>query len=393
MAEEKETAQIEELTYSATQVEEMLNRAVTKAFNKLREVPAVDKAIDLTPEGTDHPETKDFGDWCIAVMRGDTKRLNKVYGSTKAELSEFSGEQGGYLVPPDYSREILRVATENAVVRPRARIIPMASREFNMPALDYTGSTADQPPSLGGMVATWTEEGGTKTETEPTFKTVKLVYHELSGYTVASNMLRMDAGPTLAAMLTSLFGQTIAWYEDFAFLQGNGVGKPLGVFNSACLLSEAAGANTCVISDLGNMLTKFLGMNPTSGVWVCHPTARAYLVALDDDSNVIWIPNARENLPMTLFGMPVIFSEKMPIFPAAAAAANKGGILLADFSYYLIGSRSGIQIDFSEHFKFDENKGTWRFVTYVDGQPWLQSAPYLADGSNQVSPFVTLSGA
>jgi len=29
----------------------------------------------------------------------------------------------------------------------------------------------------------------------------------------------------------------------------------------------------------------------------------------------------------------------------------------------------------------------------VDGQPWLQSAPYLADGTNQVSPFVTLKGA
>ena len=68
-------------------------------------------------------------------------------------------------------------------------------------------------------------------------------------------------------------------------------------------------------------------------------------------------------------------------------------MLLADFSYYLIGDRGGLQIDFSEHYKFINNQGTWRFTKYVDGQPWMSQAMYLADGSNQVSPFVSLSGA
>lgn len=395
MAEETQTAAAE--APPAVDVQAIVDQAVSKAIEALKALPAIERVFNTEPEGTDRPETKSFGDWCIAVHRGDTKRLQRVYGSTKDELSEISGGAGGYLVPAEYSREIMRLATEGAVVRPRARIIPMSSREWNVPALTYDGTTAGQPHSLGGVVATWTEEGGEKTETEPTFKTIKLVYHELSGYTVATNMLRQDAGATLSALLTNLFGEAIAWYEDYAFLRGTGVGQPLGVFNSDCLLTEVAASSTFVITDAANMLEKFMSRETNGGVWVMHPKVLHLLVALADGAantnNVIWIPNAREKEPASLFGRPILFSEKMPVLPAGSSASQIGGVLLADFSYYLIGDRGRIEIDFSEHFKFTENKGTWRFCSYVDGQPWLTTYRTLADGSTTVSPFVSLSGA
>ncbi len=358
--------------------------------------PAYQKALVQAPEGADRSETKSFADWLVAVQRGDTKRLERVYGSRKA-LAENEGSTGGYLVPPDYAQEILRVATDAAVVRPRARIVPMGGREVNFPVLDYTGSTAGKPPTLGGVVVNWTEEAGSKTATEPSFKTIKLVYHELSGYTQASNMLRQDAGPTLESLLITLFGEAIRVYEDWAFLRGTGAGQPLGIFNSPCLLAEVAASSTFVLSDAAAMLRMFKSSSPTAGVWVMHPVLIEKLIALADGSgaanNVIWIPNARENLPVSLFGKPVIFSDLMPVLPPGTSAATKGGVLLADFSYYLIGQRSGIQIDYSDAPGFLTNQGTWRFMTYVDGQPWLQQAIYLADGVNQVSPFVTLKGA
>lgn len=381
----------------AALVKAAVEDAVGQTIEAMKQVPAVERQFNTQPEGTDRPEVKDFGDWCIAVQRGDVKRLKSVYGSVKAELSETSGGTGGYLVPPEYSQEILRVATEGAIVRPRARIIPMRSREWNVPALSYDGTTAGQPHSLGGVVATWTEEGGTKTETEPTFDTVKLVYHELSGYTVATNMLRLDAGETLSAMLTGLFGEAIRWYEDYAFLRGTGSTMPLGVLESDCLLTEVAASSTFVLSDMANMLAKFMSRETMGGVWVMHPLVLPKLIELADGAantnNIIWIPNAREKEPASLFGRPVLFSEKMPAMPAGNSAAQKGGVLLADFSYYLVGSRQQIQIDFSEHFKFTENKGTWRFVELVDGQPWMKTYRTLADGSTTMSPFITLSGA
>jgi HK97 family phage major capsid protein len=382
-------------TAPAVDMDAMVEMAVTKAIAKLREQPAVEKAFNVAPEGRDRPETKDFGDWCIAVMRQDSKRLNSVYKSYKAALSEESGSVGGYLVPPEFSQQILSVASESAIVRPRATIIPMTGREFSMPILSYDGTTAGQAHNLGGVVATWTEEAGTKTETEPTFDTLKLVYHELSGYTVASNMLRQDAGPTLAALLTRLFGEAIAFHEDWAFLQGTGGAQPLGVFQSGALLAEVAASHTLVYSDVTSMYAMFRPRTPQGGVWLVHPGLLQHLMEMTDGtaSGVIWQPNARDGLPMRLFGKEVIITDRIPVAPPSTSAATLGGVLLADFSYYLVGARAGIQIDFSEHYKFITNQGTWRFCEYVDGQPWVRTYFTLADGSTTMSPFVTLKGA
>jgi HK97 family phage major capsid protein len=87
----------------------------------------------------------------------------------------------------------------------------------------------------------WTEEATTLNETEPTLKQIKLVNHELSGYSKVSNTLLADAQAVgLDALLMQLFSRAIAWYEDYAFLRGNGVGKPLGVLSWNGLISVTA---------------------------------------------------------------------------------------------------------------------------------------------------------
>jgi HK97 family phage major capsid protein len=381
--EEAQAAQPETPNFEA-----MIQAALTKV---LGDMPAMQKAFHAMPEGKDRPEEKSFGDFLVAIQRGDTKRVSEVYGTYKAQ-SEITGEAGGYLVPAEYSNSILSLAAERSVVRPRATVIPASSREFNYPVLDYTNTTAGAPAALGGVAATWTEEAGAKTETEAKFKTIKLIYHELSGYTMASNMLRADAGATLEALLRNLFADAIAWYEDYAFLRGDGAAKPLGIFNSPALLTPIATGDDFNLDDAGTMLEVFMtrpdSAGRQNGVWIMHPQVMSDLVELADTAggNVIWIPNARENLPMTLFGKPVLFSEKIPA--GAGSGSTPTRVLLADLSYYLIYSRQQIQIDFSEHYRFINNQGTWRFVSLVDGQPWLQSAPYLADGVTQMSPFV-----
>jgi len=388
----KETEMTEEIKNQGPDIGQLVQEALTKA---IRELPGYDKLLNAAPEGKDHSEEKSFGDYLVALQRGDRKRIETVY---KAALSEESGATGGYLVPAEYSNDILRMAASASVVRSNgATIIPMGSREWNVPALNYTDSTAGRPHQLGGIVATWTEEAGAKTETEPSFENIKLTYHELSGYTLASNMVRQDAGPALEALLRQLFAEAIRWYEDWAFLQGTGAGQPLGVFKSDVLLTEVAATSSFILSDIAGMLKLFHSRMPNGGVWVMHPTVIEKLILLADGSNasnnLIWSPNTTEPQPQRLFGRPIVFSDVMPVLPAGSSATQKGGVLLADFSYYLIGDRGGLQIDFSEHYKFINNQGTWRFTKYVDGQPWMSQAMYLADGSNQVSPFVSLSGA
>jgi len=111
------------------------------------------------------------------------------------------------------------------------------------------------------------------------------------------------------------------------------------------------------------------------------------LVQFADSSNVIWIPNARQALPMTLFGIPIVFTEKTPTLGTA------GDIILGDMSYYWIGDRQDSEISASIHANFTKNQTVWRFSHRVDGQPALNNVITLADGTQTVAPFVTLSAS
>ena len=81
----------------------------------------------------------------------------------------------------------------------------------------------------------------------------------------------------------------------------------------------------------------------------------------------------------------MLVSEHMP------AKGTQGDILLADLKFYLIGDRQAMSMSMSEHSRFRRNQTELRSISRLDGQPWLSTALILADGTTQVSPFVTLN--
>jgi HK97 family phage major capsid protein len=330
--------------------------------------------------------TKSFGDWLIAVRNRDNKRLKEVYGSTKV-MVEQTGAEGGYLVPTEYLNDMVEAPEPFVeVVQPRARVIRGSRRSIQIPVLDQTGAfaAAGKPNYWGGLLSYWTEEAAGKTTTEPDFKQLELVAHKLAGYTQASDELLADSAIGLDQMLRGLFAGAVRWRRDYAYLRGTGVGQPLGVINSGALLTTARDvANQISANDIHSLLQIFMPSSMGHAVWVISQTCMEQIAALGDGTNYIWAPNAQEPLPMRLYGIPVIWTEKLP------ALGTTGDILLADFNYYYIYERGGLAIDVSQHYAFTSDLTTWRFVYRTDGQPSL-SAPIYIDNANQISPFVAL---
>ena len=122
-----------------------------------------------------------------------------------------------------------------------------------------------------------------------------------------------------------------------------------------------------------------------STVWIMNITVLEKLVQMSEANTVVWIPNARQALPMTLFGIPIIFTEKTP------ALNTEGDVILADMSYYWIGDRQDSEISASIHANFTKNQTVWRFSHRVDGQPALNNVITLSDATTTVSPFVALT--
>jgi HK97 family phage major capsid protein len=387
------------LTSLTTGLDEAINSAL-KQFATAQQQARKHAVPAIFGDGPTGDPNHNFGDFCLAIATGNRKRLEDEYKSypvdekgvrTKAALAEGGGQTGGYIVPPDFYNKLLAIVAENTFIRPRAFVQPMASATLQFPYLDITtAQSAGVSPFFGGVQMYWTEEAQTRTETEPQFKMMELKAHELSGYSVSSNVLLQDAAFGLEKFLFTLFGQAIAWFEEYAFLQGNGVGKPIGMLNAGVTLTKTRdNASQISYNDVATMLSKLLPLSYGRAIWTFSPTVVPQLLQLKDGASraiFISIDQGAVKAPMwKLLGMPAIPTEKVP------ALGTKGDLMLIDPALYVIGDRMQIEIAASEHVNFLKNQMTWRVVERVDGQPWLEKPITLQDSTTQVSPFVALN--
>lgn len=295
---------------------------------------------------------------------------------------------GGFLIPEEFRSELMAIALEGSLVRSRARVIPMSTLTLSIPAFD---STSNVSSVFGGVVCYWTEEGGTLTESQATFQRIKLEAHKLTGYTEMPNELMRD---TMAAdaYFSQTFPQAMSWFEDDAFINGNGVGQPLGYRNGSALISvtKESGqlADTIVWENIVKMYARMLPTSLGNAVWVASldtfPELATMALSVGTGGSAIWLNNGVEGPPMTILGRPVIFTEKTGLL------GDAGDISLVDLSYYFIGDRQSMETSSSEHFRFKDDVTAFRIISRVDGRPWINSAITPKNNGPTLSPFVQL---
>ncbi len=378
---------------------EQLQKAVESAlqeFAKAQSLSRKGRELRLFGGGEPADTQKTFGHFLLAVRLGDQKALEEMGSkfvqwdaSQKSTLVTQQGSLGGFAVPDQFYDQIMMLVAENAIVRPRAFVLTQSGRTTHIPMLDQaTAPAAGDTAFLGGFTLAWTEEGATINEDNPLLKQAELNNYELSGYVPVSNTLSQDF-PGLEGFLQKLFATAVAWYEDYAFLRGNGVGKPLGAQTWAGYVSVTrSAASAFSLADYAGVMARWLGdYNPRTCCWVAHPTVLAKLIAMTSGSAgfPLFIDNARERPKMMLGGLTLEVSEKVPALNTA------GDIALYDFSKYVVGDRRQMEVAFSPHYLFNKNQTAWRVVSRVGGMPWMKDKITLSDASNTLSPFVGLA--
>lgn len=333
------------------------------------------------------------GEYFHTIWRNNPAKNTSDTQAKLERLRNFSSDvpsDGGYLIPERLRSELLRVALETAVVRPRARVVPMETLRVPFPAID---STSNVNSVYGGIVGYWTEEGGQLTESKPKFKRVVLDAKKLTAYTEVPSELLADSIISLTGFIDQFFPEALGFFEDVAFLTGDGVGKPLGALNGAAAIEVAAEgsqpANSVVWENIVKMYSRMLPSSLQRAVWVVAPDVFPELatmaLSVGTGGSAIWLNNGQVGPPMTILGRPVITSEKVPSLGSA------GDISFIDFGFYLVGDRQAMQARQSDDFKFDTDEVAFRIVERVDGRPWLQSAITPANGGSSLSPIVKLA--
>lgn len=374
-----------ELAAIKSQMNDM-GAALTKLMGILETTPAAKAGYVTSDGGTKDKTIKNFGDFLVAVKRGDEKRLSGVYGSTK-DLGEGSGASGGFLVPEEYATNLLQVAAAQNQIYGRVQHIPVTRESGTYPALDqYFAPTAGsgQTAFAGGVKGTFTAAGQTFTETEPSFTTLQWRLAKVGGLTEVENELIEDSPFAIEALLRGLFSVAIAAKNERNILRGSGISEPLGILNAPAAIGISDSTNASFTwTDVSNMYARFKSVGG-SPVWVIHPSVWPKIMTMANGTDNVWQSNIQVGPTNVLNGYPILVSEHMP------QIGYTGSVLLADLSGYLMFEKAGLSIAYSDQVGFTRDVGTWRFRQRNDGKPWLLDDITLSDpqGSYTVSPFL-----
>jgi HK97 family phage major capsid protein len=225
------------------------------------------------------------------------------------------------------------------------------------------------------------------TETEPALKEIEFNIYKIGGFSYVSNELLADSPQSVEAILQRVFGRAIAAMEDYAFLRWTGAGMPRGILNGPASIAIAPDTNSAFAApDALEMVSRFQadGGEPH---WLAH---RSLIPDFSDTSfdgaggDMSVLPKTANVFGRPIYGYPVYLSEHLPLADAS------GCIILADLSAYGIFDREGLAISFSEHFRFTNDQGTFRFTKRLDGdQLWTGTRTLGGPGTAfTISPFV-----
>jgi HK97 family phage major capsid protein len=301
--------------------------------------------------------------------------------------NESSGTDGGFLVPPEFSKEIFDLSLTDDNLLSVVDVNPVGGNSMVFPKDETT------PWGTDGVRAFWAGEAAAATATKVKVGDSIMRLHKLIALTPASDEMLAD-GATLAGYLPKAMARSIRWKTNEAFLNGTGAGQPLGMFNAGgpavtVAKDSGQGANTITIGNVSNMLAQLLG-DMNGAFWMFGKAAIPSLLQLTIGNVPAFLPVSS---PFTqkpvwmLLGLPCVISQHAPAF------SSLGDLRLIDGSFYraLTKAGAGIETATSMHLYFDADATAFRSIFRVDGQPKLSAAVTQAKDTPKLSPFVQLA--
>ena len=179
--------------------------------------------------------------------------------------------------------------------------------------------------------ASWIEEGGALSFGDATFDQILMDAHKLHVAVKVTEELLYDNAFQLEKYIITKFGKALANAEEDAFLNGDGVGKPLGLF-AASGGGQIAETLTAAIKadDIINLVYALKRPYRKNASFIMNDKNIAAIRKLKDNNGAyIWQPSAQAGEPDSLFGYPVHTS----------AYAPEDAIAFGDYKYYNIGDR------------------------------------------------------
>lgn len=301
---------------------------------------------------------------------------------------EGNGQDGGFLIPPDFSKDIFQLSLGEDALLPMTDNVNVSSNSMAFPKDETT------PWGSNGIRAYWQGEAGAGTATKPVLGQDTLRLKKLMALVPVSDELLSDT-TALNSFLPKKVALSIRWKTNEAILFGAGNAQPFGALNSGAVITVAKESGQATLTllpmNVARMVSRLPAGSYPNAVWLINNDVLPALFTLNSNNQVMYLPygggvgSMQANPYGNLLGRPIVVSQHAKSF------TNAGDVMLVDLSYYqTITKADGVQTDTSMHLYFDADAMAFRTIFRVDGQSKIASAISPANGSNTLSPFVQL---
>lgn len=293
------------------------------------------------------------------------ERLFKALGADDAT-------QGGTLVPPQVSNQVIELLRQRAVIRStlNPRVMTVPSNIMQVPRID------------AGVEISWGGEGTQITE-DTSFRTGQATM-ELNRMQCLVKLNQellefgsVDADPIVRADMADAIGAE----EDKIICEGTGGTQPLGVYFNPRVQSTDLSAGISV-DDLRDAIYQLRKEN-TKGVngYAMNPRTQTDLAKLKDaQGRPVFGTGPGESMVANLWGDPIASTNEIAI--DRRPSSDESYIIVADWRDLVIGEQAGIRIATT-----DTGGDAFEF-----NQVWIRAIRYIAVMLRHPESFVVIKG-
>lgn len=278
------------------------------------------------------------------------------------------GPSGGFMVPPNYSEQMLTFLDEASPYRGWSTVLPRSTT--GAPDAPYQYSGWDQSSGrYAGVSIHSAKEVTALTDAQKSKTNQRMVTmnpaKQIAESDVGNDLLRNTTG--FEGRINDLFRRAMVAWEGEKFLFGTGSGEPLGVTKSAAVQPiTRATANEISFADVANM--RKLIFPGARMAWVASQDAMPQILQLkDDNGNSIYIAgDITRGIRESVFGIPLEFNSDLPDLGA------ENDLLLVNWEHYWIQDGSQLIINFdSGGINFSKDQTVFQMLFWVDAKSQL----------------------
>jgi len=277
----------------------------------------------------------------------------------KANMTEGVDADGGYTVPVEFQKQVVKKLTTLSSTRSISSVIS-TKNDRKIPIMGNT------------PLFTWIDETGDYGETKATFGQATLGAYKLGAIIPVSKELIFDSMIDMQNYLQDLMVRGIDKYESIAFATGDGTSKPTGYAVTAPVGANSTTAATDAVTadeiiDIYYDLPVEYRKNAT---WrMTSATEKAIRKLKNSNGDYIYGAALSQAERPTLLNRPIVLDENMD-------ELGTGNIftVFGDFTYYQIANRGAMSIERISNYDVKKDLDALKVHVRVDGKVILPEA-------------------